>query len=435
MVYCAIEEPQAIAVEVSGDYTSFQWTTTGSGVFENANEMITTYTPSQEDIEAGSVTLVATAQSQGCGPVEFEYSFNMNPLPFMEMPLPNCIISVCQGEDFTVDFATFDGFIDGQMTIEINGETVTLTEGEPLVLPTSNLEAGSYSFEFHNLSNGFCDTDPDTELTILVIETPDVTVSETAFEICEGETISFDLTATGGDPFGQTFTIEGEGFETFTFTGTSYTWEMTPTESTELRLTRVTAENSGCGNDCEAGLDITISVNVIPYVDVPEISGETELDVRLIPTSTYTITNDVMVNYTLEPEEAGTIGGAYDDGMTIDITWSEAFKGEATLTATPMWECNNGGSSMTIVIKNTTGVNEMANNAKIYPNPTSEKVNIECTGMTHVTVLNTLGQMVYNAEVDTDKVVVSTENLPAGSYLVRITTNEGSFVKHLNVIK
>ena len=71
----------------------------------------------------------------------------------------------------------------------------------------------------------------------------------------------------------------------------------------------------------------------------------------------------------------------------------------------------------------------------MYPNPTSEKVNIECTGMTHVSVFNTLGQMVYNADVDTDKVTINTESLPAGSYLVRITTAEGSIAKHLSVMK
>ena len=86
-------------------------------------------------------------------------------------------------------------------------------------------------------------------------------------------------------------------------------------------------------------------------------------------------------------------------------------------------------------MKNTTDVNELSNSAKIYPNPTSEKVNIECAGMTHVTVFNTMGQMVYNADVNTDKVTVNAETLPAGSYLVRITTAEGSFTKHLSVIK
>ena len=433
MNYCAIEEPQDIAVEIEGDYTSFQWTTTGSGVFENANETITTYTPSTEDIEAGSVTLLATAVSEGCGEVVFEYAFEMNPLPHMDMPLPNCILTVCQGADFTLEFAEFTGFVNSTMTLEVNEETITLTEGQPLVLPMADLEPGDYTFMFNRLSNGYCDTEVDMSLVIQVLATPSLAVEETEFEICEGETVVVELTAAGGDPMG-TYTLEGEGFEPITFTGASYTMEMTPAESTELRLTHIMAETTGCGDNCEADLDITVKVTVMPYAEVPEISGDNEVDVRLNPTSAYTIVNDVMAGFTLEPEEAGTLLPA-NDGKSVQITWSESYKGDVVLTATPSSICNNGDGTMTVSVKNSTGVDELSSNAKVYPNPTSEKVNIECTGMTHVTVFNTLGQMVYNAEVDTDKVVINTETMPAGSYVVRITTAEGSIAKHLNVIK
>ena len=95
-----------------------------------------------------------------------------------------------------------------------------------------------------------------------------------------------------------------------------------------------------------------------PRVAQPEISGDADLDVRLTPTSTYSLTNEVFVTYTLEPEEAGTITGDYDDGKTIDIDWSENYKGEAILTATPIAECNNGPSSFTITVKNSTDVAE-----------------------------------------------------------------------------
>lgn len=436
MSYCATSEPQGIAVEVEGDYTSFLWTTTGSGEFENANELITTYTPSAEDIAAGSVTLLATATSEGCGPLSFEYPFEMNPMPFMDMPLPNCYITVCQGQDYTLGFASFSGYIDGQMTIEVNGETVTLVEGESLVLPTAELEPDSYVFEFHNLSNGLCETDPNASIGIQVLATPNITVNETVFEVCEGLGVTVELTAEGGDPMGLNYTVEGEGFEPFTFEGTSYTWEFTPTASTELRLTKVTSPSFGCGGDCEGSLDITLSINMLPADLVPEISGYAELDVRLTPTTTYTISNDLMVSYDITPAEAAKSMVPANDGKTVEITWNDTFKGEVVLTATPLTEClaSNQGT-LAITVKNSTDVNEIANSTRIYPNPTSEKVNIECAGMTHVTVFNTLGQMVYNAEVDTDKVVVNTENLPAGSYLVRITTADGNFVKHLNVIK
>ena len=430
--YCAVEEPQEIAVEVEGDYASFLWTTTGSGVFENANEMTTTYTPSAEDIAAGRVTLLATANSVGCGPVTYDYLFEMHPMPGMEMPLPNCILAVCQGQDFTVDFADFVGYIDGQMTMEINGETVTLTEGQPLVLPTAGLEPGSYSYTFHNLSNGICETDPNIGLSIQVIETPNLTVDNTSLEVCEGETVTFVFTAAGGNPWEANYTVEGEGIDPIQINGTSYTLEFTATEATEIHLTKITSVLSTCTEYCESVLDITLTVNVMPYVEVPEISGDNDLDVRLTPASTYTITN-VTVSYTLEPEEAGTL--VVNDGKTIEITWSETFKGEVVLTATPLSECNNGSSNMTITVKNSTSVDEWSSNAKIYPNPTSEKVYIEAEGMRHVTVFNAIGQSMYDAEVNADQLSIDMTSFPAGSYLVRINTDKGVCIRHLNVIR
>jgi hypothetical protein len=191
---------------------------------------------------------------------------------------------------------------------------------------------------------------------------------------------------------------------------------------------------SECGGDCSTDLDITLTLEVIPTDVAPVISGDTELDARLTPTSTYTIANDLKVAYTLEPDEAGTLTVS-DDDKTIEVLWNQSYKGAVTLTATPLSECNDLVGSLNITVKNSTDVNETANSTKIYPNPTSEKVNIECIGMTHVTVFNAIGQMVYDAEVDTDKVTLNTETIPAGSYLVRITTNEGSFAKHLSVVK
>ena len=435
--YCAIQEPQAISVELlSGEPTSFVWTTQGSGEFGNPSDMITTYTPSAEDLEAGQVILNATATSEGCDPVSIECPMVFVPMPNYTMELiPPCVFTVCQGSDYDfTSFGTFEGFIDGQLIMFVDDNTFTIVEGEPFMLPTSQLEPGTHTFEFHGISNGLCESDLEYYFTIEVLENPALTVAQEAFEICQGESVSFEFTATGGN-IDLPYTISGDDMEPITFTGSSYTMELTPAENTTIHLTRIVSEASNCGEACASELDITLTVTVNPIAEVPEISGEAELDVRLTPVSTYTISNDVFVNYSIEPEEAGTITGEYEDGKTIDITWSENYKGNVTLIATPVWECNNGGNSMTIAVRNSTGVDEIANNARIYPNPTSEKVNIECAGMTHVTVFNTLGQMVYNADVDTDKVVINADTMPAGSYLVRITTAEGSFTKHLSVIK
>ena len=51
--YCAIDEPQPIAVRISGDYVPFQWLTDGDGTFEDAEALETTYTPGLNDINNG----------------------------------------------------------------------------------------------------------------------------------------------------------------------------------------------------------------------------------------------------------------------------------------------------------------------------------------------------------------------------------------------
>lgn len=424
MDYCAIEEPQTIAVEVTGDYTSFQWTTSGSGVFENANEWVTHYTPSAEDIEAGSVTLYATAISQGCGPVEYEYAFDMNPMP--EITLEAESVELCEGEHAIMHF-TLSG-VDDYAYIIIEGERYNI-EASTTSIDLGGLSAGTTVFNITEIGTECSTYYNEGELTFTanVNAIPQFSMNEVPTSICQGDEVTFNYSFTGVGPF--TVEIEGD-LESFTTEDGSYIMTLTPTADLNFTVVSIT-EAHGCMSLINQNVNITVN----PVADVPEISGDAELDVRITPTSTYTTANDVLVSYTLEPEEAGTIAGAYNDGKTIDITWSEAFKGEATLIAMPVWECNNGGSSMTITVRNSTGVNEIANTAKVYPNPTSEMVNIECAGMTHIAVFNTLGQMVYNAEVDTDKVAINTTTLPAGSYLVKITTADGNFAKHLNVIK
>jgi len=53
---------EAVQLQGKATYTSsVQWTTSGTGEFENASDRNTTYMPSQEDISNGSVTLSLTA--------------------------------------------------------------------------------------------------------------------------------------------------------------------------------------------------------------------------------------------------------------------------------------------------------------------------------------------------------------------------------------
>ena len=342
--YCAVQEPQAIAVQVlSGQANDFTWTTMGNGVFGDPNEMTTTYTPSAEDLAAGSTTLLATA-TNGCGPVSLEYNIEWNAMP-----------------QVILDSDTFDG-----------------CEGENAIIPVS-LE-------------GYVEGNPSE---------PDFVV-----------------------------VVDGVEYE-LSYDATSLELSIPESNPTVYHIDAIYSR--ACQTVYDAN-EMNITVNIVPKVDVPVIDGPDDLDANLTQVSTYTITNDVMVSFSIAPEEAGTLLPA-NDGKSVEITWGRNYKGEAILTAMPQNECNNGNGIMNITVRNSNDVNEIANSTKIYPNPTSGRVTIEAEGMIQITIVNVAGQSVYNAEVDTDELSLDMTPFQAGTYLVRIVTDRGVCVKHLNVMR
>ena len=83
----------------------------------------------------------------------------------------------------------------------------------------------------------------------------------------------------------------------------------------------------------------------------------------------------------------------------------------------------------------TTGVNELSADTKVYPNPTNGQVNIEVEGMNRVTVINALGQTVFDASTDGNQMVLDLSQYGTGMYLIRISTENGVSVKRISVVK
>ena len=74
----------------------------------------------------------------------------------------------------------------------------------------------------------------------------------------------------------------------------------------------------------------------------------------------------------------------------------------------------------------TEGVNELGQNMKVYPNPTSSVLNVEGEDMTNIEVYNTVGQRVMKQEVNGNKAQINTESLGNGLYVIRIFANDGT---------
>ena len=428
--YCAIQEPQPVAVHVvSGDYTSFVWTTLGSGEFENSNEMTTTYTPSAEDIAAGSVTLLPTVYSEGCGPVSYEYYIEWNPMP--QINLAANTLELCEGENVIMSFG-LEGFVSGNpnepdFTLVMDGVEYELTE-DATTLDLGIPEIGSTVHNINAIYNRACQTifeDGELTFTVNVDAAPTMTMGEVPASVCEGTEVKVDFVFTGTAPF----IVEATGMDGFTAESNEYSINILPTEDINATLVKVT-DATGCETLLEQAFNVTVS----PIVEVPEISGDNNLDVRLTPTTTYTISNDVMAGFSIEPEEAGTLTPA-NDGKSVLVTWSGNYKGDVVLTATPVSECNNGFSTMNITVKNSTDVNEYGIHANLYPNPTNGNVTIEADGMQRLTVVNELGQVVYDTEVNDSTAILNMSQFGAGIYMVRIYGETGMNVKRVTVVR
>ena len=83
----------------------------------------------------------------------------------------------------------------------------------------------------------------------------------------------------------------------------------------------------------------------------------------------------------------------------------------------------------------TDGVNELNDDTKVYPNPTHGQITIEAEGMNHVTIMNALGQTVYDAPTDADQTVLNLSQYGTGMYLICISSEKGISVKRVSVVK
>ena len=82
-----------------------------------------------------------------------------------------------------------------------------------------------------------------------------------------------------------------------------------------------------------------------------------------------------------------------------------------------------------------TGINEGLVMSNIYPNPTSGNVRIEANDMVRISIVNALGQMVYNSAVEGNEATINMAQFGNGVYMVNITTANGTSVKRVIVSK
>jgi hypothetical protein len=84
-----------------------------------------------------------------------------------------------------------------------------------------------------------------------------------------------------------------------------------------------------------------------------------------------------------------------------------------------------------------TGINNpLAAETVVYPNPARDQVTISSSEeMTRITIVNYVGQLIENRELNQNKVVLNTTNYESGIYLVRIETESGIVTKRFAIAR
>jgi hypothetical protein len=94
------------------------------------------------------------------------------------------------------------------------------------------------------------------------------------------------------------------------------------------------------------------------------------------------------------------------------------------------------GSGHNYVSETTTTASVDENNGMaIFPNPTKGNVTIQANGMQHITIVSVLGQVVYDADVNTNEVILNMSQYTAGMYTVRVVTENGIRVERVSVVR
>ena len=80
-------------------------------------------------------------------------------------------------------------------------------------------------------------------------------------------------------------------------------------------------------------------------------------------------------------------------------------------------------------------IGESNESVSVFPNPTTGNVNVVASGIKHITVINALGQVVYDANADGNMMTLDMNQYQAGIYMVRVITENSESVKRISVVK
>ncbi|MBK6520823.1 MAG: T9SS type A sorting domain-containing protein [Sphingobacteriaceae bacterium] len=265
----------------------------------------------------------------------------------------------------------------------------TASVQNPSISNASTVHVGVYTV---TVNNAGCIETATTQVSN-VYTTPTVSVNNGS--ICSGN--SFTIVPSGSI----TYTIQGGNFVVSPNTSSSYT---ITGSSSEGCLSANTATSS-------------IVVNPLPAITVTATSLTICLGESIV------LMASGATSYTWSPI-----------ALSSSVIVSPSISTVYSVTGQDAIGCENA-TTFTLNVDACIGLSEYTKSTgiKLYPNPNNGLLYVELPFDATLTILNTLGQIVYNSKYNSGQLQMNLEHLTAGVYVLRVQ-HEGS-IQNFNVIK
>ena len=284
-----------------------------------------------------------------------------------------------------------------------------------------------------NWTNCWCNFDPQTaNYSSAPINNPGATANFTAPATSSTLKVDFANSSSNATSYFWDFGVSGSTTDTSSAMSPSFTFPLNG------KYTVTLTARSKCGNSVKT-MEITINdVSILPVVDFTFVQG------TATGSRAFTFTNTTV-----------------EKGLTINYTWTFGDGGTASTKDAAHTYTANGNYSVKLIANHIYGkdsvvktINVIATSIKenassfnsyvIYPNPTSNLVNIDFelaqANTVEVNIMDLTGKVVATVPAErfsagANSVKIETSNLSEGVYFVRMSSPESSVSSRLVILK
>ncbi len=325
----------------------------------------------------------------------------------------------CEGDEFSVNFES--GIPAGWTTIDADGD------GYNWNLASTTMGTG---YGHNNSSDMIFSQSYDNNVGVLY---PDNYLVTPALTLCEGSEFTFWACAQdagyAAEHFGVAISENGVNFD--------MVQEWTMTAKGEGSWYQYTVDLSAYAGEGRYIAIRHFNCSDMFYLDVDDIELNNGAKNRagLVKYNVYRSTDNA--NYTMIGEVAAVAGQTYyeyiDTPANAGTYYYQVRADYGDCESEPAVSGEN--PSQNYVVAGVTGLNENDSNVALFPNPTNGNVTIQATGMSRITVVSVLGQVVYDTELNADEFTLNMAQFNAGMYMVRVYTEDGMTVKRVTVMR